>query len=940
MSEAATTPEMLHRLREHAEVILRPTQKLTKAERLPLFKLFLHQEHERLFQAHRAGAAGLAVTHERSAVMDVVVEMLGRFANQAYEAAHGPLPMQTSIVALGGYGRAELCPFSDVDLMFLFPQGVKAKVLEPVQKAYTDEILYPLWDLGLKIGHSTRTIKEAMEEAKADISTKNALLETRLVTGSASLYQIFEQAYGNFCRGESPHEYIKARLLDQAARRAKYGNTVFLQEPEIKNGVGGLRDYHNILWMARIRLNAATLEELVERQFLQPVERDALHAAYDFLLRTRNELHLLSSHATDLLDLERQPQTAINLGYRQENVFRRVEVFMRDYYQHAQAIYQFSVILERRLAIVGEEQPSWKLSIKNFLTARRQTRQKHVDGFVVTGNTLASENPQVFKEDPARLIRVFRIAQQMNATLDFELTLLIRSHLGLITPAIQADPHAARSFLAILQELGQVYPTLALMHELGVLARFLPEFNGLTCLVQHEYYHRYTADIHTLNTIKELDGVFSAADDITRTFDHEIRKTTEPWITYLMMLLHDIGKGAGIVDHAASGVRIAEPLLVRLGLEAKSTETILFIIKHHLEMARFWQRYDVDDPGTAVTFAEVVGEPDVLRYLYVLTYCDARGTAASLWNGYKQILHHRLFAATLEVLEGREVAHARHQERKQTMLKEIMALNQGSIAPEEIEAHFNVLPERYFVHSTPAEVFLHLGMVNRLLHNIAQAESIGSLVPVIDWQDDRDQAITVVNVVTWDRAGLFFRLSGAFTVAGVNILSVKAISRTDHIAIDTFLVTDPGGGPVQNPRAREVFEQAVKDSLLHNKDLLPEILAQARKHRELSYLRTQDRLSAPLPPSIDIYQELSQKRTIIEVQASDQIGLLYLITKAISDHHFDITFARISTERGVAIDTFHVQSINADANDNTAQLFSLREALNKIVAPESLLAVG
>jgi [protein-PII] uridylyltransferase len=335
-----------------------------------------------------------------------------------------------------------------------------------------------------------------------------------------------------------------------------------------------------------------------------------------------------------------------------------------------------------------------------------------------------------------------------------------------------------------------------------------------------------------------------------------------------------------------------------------------------------------------------VGDPDVLRYLYVLTYCDARGTAVSLWNSYKQILHHRLFTATLEVLEGREVAQTRHLERKQSMLKEILALNQGAIAPEEIEAHFNVLPERYFVHSSPAEVYLHIGMVNRLLHNIAQAESIGSLVPVIDWQDDRDQALTVVNVVTWDRAGLFFRLSGAFTVAGVNILSVKAISRTDHIAIDTFLVCDPGGGPVQNPRARELFEQAVKDSLLHNKDLLPEILEQARKLRQLAYLRTQERLSAPLPPSIDIYQELAQKRTIIEVQASDQIGLLYQITKAISDHNFDIAFARISTERGVAIDTFHVQSLNTGSTDHTAQLFSLREALNKIVTPESLQAAG
>ncbi|HVU37248.1 MAG TPA: [protein-PII] uridylyltransferase [Opitutales bacterium] len=940
MPDSAAYAENLARLRRQAEAILRPHVKLTKADRLPLFKEFLAKENERLFQAHRAGGSGREITFQRTQVMDVILEMLTRFANEAYEAANGPLTVQTSLVALGGYGRSELCPYSDVDLMFLFPLGAKPKVLEPIQKAYTDEILYPLWDLGQKIGHSTRTIKEAIEEAKKDMSTKNALLESRLITGSAGLFQVFSQAYNNFCRGENPNEYIKARLLDQASRREKYGNTVFLQEPEIKNGVGGLRDYHNILWMARIRLNAGSLDELVERQFLQGPECDALNAAYDFLLRTRNELHFSSSHPTDLLDLEKQPQVALNLGYTQENVFRRIEIFMRDYYQHAQAIYQLSTILERRLAIVGERETSWKTSIKSFLTIRRETRQKHLDGFIVTGNTLAQENDQIFKTDPARLIRVFRLAQQMGATLDFELTLLIRGSLHLITPELQADQHAVRSFLAILQDLGQVHPTLALMHELGVLARFIPEFNGLTCLVQHEYYHRYTADIHTLNTIKELDGVFSSTDDMVKQFDHELRKTNEPWLAYLMLLLHDIGKGAGIEDHATSGVQISQPLLHRLGIEHKSQEAILFIIKHHLEMARFWQRYDIDDPATAQSFAEVVGDPEILRYLFVVTYCDARGTAVSLWNSYKQLLHHRLFSATLELLEGREVARVRQQERKQMLLKEILSLNQAGIAVEEIEAHFNVLPERYFVHGTAQEIYLHICMINRLLHNIAQAESIGSLVPVIDWQDDRDQSLTVVNVVTWDRAGLFFRLAGAFTVAGVNILSVKAICRTDHIAIDTFLVCDPGGGPVQNPKARELFEQAVKDSLLHNKDLLPQILEQARKHRQLAYLRTQERLNAPLPPSIDIYQELALRRTIIEVQADDRIGLLYQLTKAISDHNFDIAFARISTERGVALDTFHVQSLAPSDADTTTQLFTLRDELNKIVAPEALQATG
>jgi [protein-PII] uridylyltransferase len=935
----APAADTLARLRFEAEALLQPAEHLSKNERVPLLKQFIRTNDARLREAHRQGASGLALVHERSLMMDVVVENLFRLAIREYEKANGPLPVQTCVVALGGYGRTELCPFSDVDIMFLYPRHVKPKLLGPAQEVLTNEILYPLWDLGLKVGHSTRAINEVIEEAKANMQTKNSLLESRLITGSESLYQIFEQAYRNYCRSENPREYIQARLRDLAERRAKYGNTVFLQEPEIKNGVGGLRDYHNILWMARIRLDVGTLAELVERQYLRPAEGDALLAAYDFLLRVRNEMHFSTGRPNDLLDIERQPQVGWDLGYRQEDIFRRIEAFMRDYYRHAQAIFQLSGVLERRLAIGTEDEPPG-ISFKALITARRTLRQKHIEGFVLTGTTLTQETPRVFEEDPSRLLRVFRLAQQLGATLDFELTLLIRDSLHLITPELQREPHAVRSFLAILQEVGQVSPTLAQMHELGVLGKFIPEFNSLTCLVQHEYYHRYTADIHTLNTIKELDNVFSGEGEFATRYAEELRETSAPWLLYLILLLHDIGKSLGIKDHAKSGAQMAESVLMRLGIDLKSQETILFIIRHHLEMARFWQRFDVDDPDTAAKFAQLVGDPEHLRYLYVHTYCDARGTALSLWNSYKNILHARLFANTLEVLEGLEATRLKHRERKQMMLKDILAINHEGIAPEEIEAHFNLLPDRYFIHCGPQEVYLHLRMVNQLLSNISQADSLGSLVPVIDWQDDPDQSLTVVNVVTWDRAGLFYKLAGAFTVSGVNILSTKAISRTDHIAIDTFYVSDPGGGPVQNKQSREIFAKAVQDALLHHKDFLPEILDQARKHVRVPYLREHDRLRAPIPPSIEVYHELSLRRTIIEVQANDQIGLLYQLSKSIYDHGYDITFARISTERGVALDTFYIESLNPAEPHPTEQLTALRESLNQIVSLDHLEAVG
>jgi [protein-PII] uridylyltransferase len=936
----APAPETLARLRQEAEALLRPADVLSKNERTPLFKEFIKRTDARLLEAHRLGASGLELVRERSLMMDLVVEHLFLFAIRAYETAHGPLPVQTCVVALGGYGRAELCPFSDVDIMFLYPRHVKPKVLAPAQEVLTNEILYPLWDLGLKVGHSTRAINETIEEAKANMQTKNSLLESRLVTGSDNLFQIFEQAYRNYCRSESPREYIQARLRDLAERRAKYGDTVFLQEPEVKNGVGGLRDFHNILWMARIRLDVGTLDDLVSRQYLRPDESLALAAAYDFLLRVRNELHFSSGRPNDLLDIEKQPQVAWDLGYQQTDIFRRIEAFMRDYYRHAQTIYRLSCLLERRLAIAGDDERGLTGSFKALITARRHVRQKHLEGFVLTGSTLAYENPQVFEEDPSRLIRVFRVAQQLGASLDLELTLLIRDSLHLVTPDLQRDPHAVRSFLAILQEVGQVYPILSQMHELGVLGAFIPEFNALTCLVQHEYYHRYTADIHTLNTINELDKVFIGEGEFVGRYGVELRETAAPWLLYLILLLHDIGKSLGIKDHPASGAQMAEPVLNRLGLDFKTKETILFIIKHHIEMARFWQRFDVDDPDTAAKFAELVGDPEHLRYLYVHTYCDARGTALSLWNSYKNILHTRLFTHALEVLEGQEATLLKHRERKQMMLKDILAINQEGIAPEEIEAHFNLLPERYFIHCTPQEVYLHLRMVNQLLSNISEADSLGSLVPVIDWQDDPDQSFTVVNVVTWDRAGLFYKLAGAFTVAGVNILSTKAISRTDHIAIDTFYVSDPGGGPVQNKQSREIFTNAVQEALLHHKDFLPEILEQAQKLTRLPYLREHDRLRAPIPPSIEVYHELTLRRTIIEVQANDQIGLLYRLAKAISDHGFDITFARISTERGVALDTFYIESLNPNEPNPSPQLTALRDSLNAIVSLDKLQAVG
>jgi [protein-PII] uridylyltransferase len=925
-------------IHQHASQDLSFVGDVPVADRLKACKEFLKRETADLRVRHDGGGSGLEVAHDRAQTIDELLVHLFDYAIDSYQRQRGVLPAPVALIALGGYGRAELSPWSDVDVMFLFPTKTKPSEAKPLQEHLTNEILYILWDCGLKVGHSTRTIDDAFVEARKEIQSKTALLEARLVAGSTKLFETFQLAYRSYYTSEDPKGYIGARLDDQASRRGKYGNTVFNQEPDIKNSPGGLRDYQNAVWMARVKLDVMSIDDIAAQNYLRAEDVVAFKRAYDFLLRVRNELHFMSARATDVMSLDLQPRIAENLGYKDPAMLARVEAFMQDYYRHASTIFRVSKLVEDRLALsIGRNgnAPTTGRSFRELLLASRFQRAKKIDGFVLRGRELAAETPTVFKDDPVRLIRVFRHLQQLDCALDFHLTELIRTSLPLLTREVAQSPDVSVSFRAILSEAGAVHPALAKMHELGVLGKFIPEFDALTCLVQHEYYHRYTADVHTLNTIRELDRIYTQAEPITLKYRSAIHETTDPALLYLTLLLHDIGKAEGIQGHAESGVRLALPILERFGVSAEGRELVAFVIKNHLAMARFWQKRDVDDPKTAAAFAELVGDAERLRHLYVHTFCDARGTAADLWNSYKDTLHTTLYRSTFERLKQGAALDDSLQDKKKMTQQDLIAKSIPGISADEINAHFGLLPDRYFIHTDADEIALHIQMVNRLLTSITTTDSVGSLRPIIEWKDDLNRSLTVVNVVTWDRAGLFYKLAGAFSVAGLSILGAKVISRTDHIAIDTFYVVEPGRGPVQSASAQEKFAKTIEEALVANRDLLPDILAQAKKIASTRYLSTSsgEALQSSFPPTVDVYHELSMQRTIVEVQARDQIGLLYRLAKTISDHGFDITFARIGTERGVAIDTFYIEGANHEPVDTPERLHGLRDALNEVIAP-------
>ena len=924
---------MLGRIQKHALERLNFQGEVPVAARLAACKTFLRLESAMIRMHHDAGEAGLEIAHARAGMIDVMLAHLFDYSLDSYRRAHGDVPYTVCLIALGGYGRHELSPQSDIDVMFLFQSKTRSAVVKPLQEHLVNEVLYLLWDCDLKVGHSTRTVNEAFAEAGRDIQTKTALLESHFIAGAASLYETFAKAYRSFVTSEGTKGYIAARLVDQAARRAKFGDTVFLQEPDVKNGVGGLRDYQNALWMARVKLGIESMEELHTLNYLRRKELADFQRGYNFLLRVRNELHFTSKHATDLLDLEMQMRVAHNLGYHEQDPLQRVEDFMADYYRHAQAIYRISKIVESRLALAIKEDGGSLLSFREMLRMRRSERTKLIDGFALRGRELAAATPGVFQDDPVRLIRVFRHCQQLDAAPDFNLTALIRESLPLLTRRVRESADANISFRAILQQAGMVFPTLQLMHELGVLGRFVPPFDRLTCLVQHEFYHRYTADVHTLNAIRELDRVFAEAEPITLKYRKELHETSDPTLLYLILFLHDIGKAGGIKDHCERGVQLAGPILARLQVDPKSREIAAFIIKNHLIMARFWQKHDLDDPQSATAFADLVGDAEKLRYLYVNTFCDARGTAASLWNGYKDTLHATLFRTTLERLLLGDAVEKRNLERKQMIHEELIAKQIPGISRDEISAHFNLLPERYFLHTEAGEIALHIQMVNRLLKSITEADSVSSLRPIVDWKDDLNRSLTVVNVVTWDRAGLFYKLAGGFSVAGLNILGAKVISRSDHIAIDTFYVVEAGRGVVQSQAAMEKFARTAEAALIQNKDLYPDIVAQARRISSGRFTTEQNMLHTSFPPTVEVYHELAMLRTIVDIQAHDQIGLLYRLAKVIYDHGFDITFARINTERGVALDTFYIENANHEVTEDPGRLHALRDSLARVIAP-------
>jgi [protein-PII] uridylyltransferase len=874
-----------------------PTQELAR------YREFLKAEAARLRTLHREGAGGRTIARARTVVLDLLLRHLLATVSGKLPVEPRSRPTRLALVAIGGYGRGELNPHSDIDVMFLHNlehAAVARGKADPSLAAITDGMLYPLWDIGLKVGHSVRSVEDCVAVANSDMQSKTALLEARLITGDAELFQRLEAVVLARCVRGFENEYIAARIEDQEARRAKHGGSACMQEPNIKSGCGGLRDYQNLLWMAFFKHRTRTLEELQLRDLVSEQERNQLDEAYDFLLRLRNELHYETNRATDVLAKSLQPRIATNLGYADRSPVRRIELFMRVVYTHMRHVYLITRTLEQRLALLPPR-PRRLASLRELLGGgQSRARLQPVDGFQFVDGEIRAVSNRVFRDQPRRLVRVFLHAQQRGLRLQPDLAQLIRNQLHLVDRSFLYDPSVHETFLELLNQRGNVAPILRAMHEVGLLGRYLPEFGRLTCLVQHEFYHQYTADEHTLACIDHLDRIWEAKAPPHGNYAEIFQSLERPFVLYLALLLHDAGKAYRSGRHSEIGARFALRVSRRLGLDGATAHTLRLIIEHHLLMAMISQRRDLDDPSVIRQFANQIQSLENLNLLTLHTVADSLGTSDKLWNDFKDSLLTQLYRKTYEVLAGTSSFIRAAEKERRLLMDEIRREMPDSLSVEELEAHFANLPPRYFQIHTARDIIADLKVTNAFLRR--QLDDAGHpLAPVIAWHNEPARGYTTVTVCTWDRLGLFSNISGSLTAAGLNILSAQIFTRRDGIILDTFYVIDARTGHLVAREDRDQFEKILGHSLTEGISLEP-LIARRKAVAPLYLPAAGERMST----RIRIDNDTSDNSTVIDLETEDHVGLLYYVSRALSDLNVDIALAKICTEKGAAIDTFYV----------------------------------
>jgi len=916
----------LDKVLRHAEERLISSPKSKPSDLLELYKKFLRMEEHRLRIQHRGGGSGREICTGRANLIDVI---LRHIFNGAQEYLKEKLPAtdipKISLIAVGGYGRGELCPCSDVDIMFLH-NGTSRK-LPPYVDEVIQQVLYMLWDIGFKVGHATRSLTDSIAHANEDMQSKTAMIESRIIDGDQELFQTFRELLVQKCVKPYVAEYIRWRIEDQKERHLKFSNTVFVQEPNIKNGCGSLRDVQNVRWVAFFKFGLTSFTKMQEKAWLSASERKQLDAAYDFLLRVRNELHYRTGRANDVINLSQQGKIADAFDYMQHTVLRRIEVFMRDYYTHARNIYNICKLLDERLELESQEV---KKTAFNFL-ARRRKRSESVDGFNIRKDIIMAESTSIFREDPFRMIRVFLYMQQRHVAMDPAMKTLIRARLGLVDRSFRYSGVSRETFFEIIGNKGQVGPILRAMHEVDFIGRYIPDFGKLTCLVQHEFFHRYTADEHTLKCIDKLDQVINANNPPFSKYTEIFQKTENPKIIYLALLLHDSGRAMNSRHHSDQSAKNAMHLSKRFKLTSHERQQLVLLVDNHLTMSEFARKRDLYDITVIEEFCRIVRDQETLDMLHLLTFADAQAVNDGVGQDWWELSHWQLYHAASKYFTGNFNLIEQADDEKAKLREEVEESFQSGTKEDtalQISAHFELMPTRYFMARTAEQLSSDMQLIQSFLNKQYNPKE-DPLSPVFHWTHLTNAGHSRVAICTWDRESLLMKIAAAFTLAELNILNAAIYTRSDDIVLDSFRVCTTRFEAATNPRDIKQVETTLNRALTEDDYDIEEKVLKFKEKQP-----AQEPLPERFPQKIIINNDLSQDFTVVEIQTADRMGLLYDILHVFSRRNINLSLAKIATEKGAAIDTFYVLDKRDQKITDEKVIAKLKQTLEKLLINE------
>jgi [protein-PII] uridylyltransferase len=859
--------------------------------RLELLRQHLAQNVDFLKAAHLGGASGQQSVQAYAAFMDGFLSTIFRLAVEDAKK-DGAVPGAIVLVALGGYGRGELGPLSDLDLMVIYDGE-----LGPFVQRVTQALLYTLWDLGLTVGHSVRTLDDCVAMARTDFASRTSMQEARYVVGDRRLFQRFRRVLAENVYRKDFGQFLETALTERDQRYRKFGGSPYMGEPNVKESAGGLRDLHTAMWLASTKFGARTLRDLLEKRLITQREERLTDAALTFLWRVRNELHFLSGHKNDVLARDVQPQIAKSFGYESDENSLDVEKFMRDYYLHARVIHRVS---SRLIARCQE-------TLSRRGTALRRLRQEALaDGLFVMDERirLVHADGRDFRASPARLMKAFWHSHRLGFELGVDVERAVEEALDLVDDGFRRSPEARELFLDICRNWGRVSQTLRQMHEVGFLGRYLPEWDALTCLVQYDVYHKFTADQHSLLAVENLEALAPGASASSEGIAQVLNEVQRPDLLMLGMLLHDIGKGKGH-GHVAKGIPLAEELTARIGLEGEAAGAVVFLVAQHVALSHIAQRRDVNDPKTVEALAALCGTPERLRKLYLLTFADMRAVGPGVMTGWQAQILWELFGAALQRLTGGRPEKLTLQDVAQRVLAELRDAGLKRAVP----GHLAMTSERYLSATPPARIAAHMRLIERLEDEPVATELF----------HHPDLGSSDLVIVTRDVPGLFSLIAGSLAANGINILSAQIHTRADGVAIDTFQVNDPIGEAVtEEARWRRTLKSLRR--VLLGEQTVEELLAARRGSRSGDE-------TVPGPAKVSVDNHLSDTHTVVEVKCPDRVGLLYLITRTLAGFELSIASARIATDIDHAFDTFYVADRRGRRIEDPDEMARVRGAL-------------